>query len=119
MAKASIASRRTLSTVSRFINEARKEISVLRVVLFGSYSAGRAGEWSDVDLAVVSDDFEGMDRIQRLTLLGKVAWRAKTTEVEALGFTAKEYSEASPLDFLWEIKRTGRVVFEEGETRVK
>ncbi|TAL67007.1 MAG: nucleotidyltransferase domain-containing protein [Bacteroidetes bacterium] len=32
---------------------------VKEVYLFGSYSQGREDEWSDIDIAVVSDKFEG------------------------------------------------------------
>jgi uncharacterized protein len=44
-----------------------------KVVLFGSYVTGMADEWSDIDIALVSDDFEGdwfkdRNRIRRLTL---------------------------------------------------
>ncbi len=42
-------------------------------VLYGSYAKGTANEWSDIDVALVSDAFEGVrfsdkTRIGRLTL---------------------------------------------------
>jgi predicted nucleotidyltransferase len=48
-------------------------IRIRKVVLFGSYVTGKADEWSDIDVALVSDDFEGdwfkdRNRIRRLTL---------------------------------------------------
>ncbi len=48
-------------------------IRIRKVVLFGSYVTGKADEWSDIDIALVSDDFEGdwfkdRNRIRRLTL---------------------------------------------------
>lgn len=79
-------------------------------MLFGSRASGRQTRWSDIDVVVVSDDFIGVDVIQRLTTLGKIAWHAKTTEIEALGFTREEYDSASELDFLWQIKQNGKVV---------
>lgn len=33
--------------------------AVRSAYLFGSYAHGQANEWSDIDLAVVSDSFEG------------------------------------------------------------
>jgi predicted nucleotidyltransferase len=33
-------------------------IRVQSAVLFGSYAEGRANEWSDVDIALVSDSFK-------------------------------------------------------------
>lgn len=32
-------------------------IRIRKVVLFGSYVTGKANEWSDIDVALVSDDF--------------------------------------------------------------
>ncbi|MBM4042928.1 MAG: nucleotidyltransferase domain-containing protein [Planctomycetes bacterium] len=40
-------------------------LSVTRVLLFGSQARGAAGADSDVDLAIVSDDFRGKDAIER------------------------------------------------------
>ena len=33
-------------------------IHVRRAVLFGSYAGGRANEWSDIDIALVSESFD-------------------------------------------------------------
>ena len=35
-------------------------IHVLRAVLFGSYAEGRANEWSDIDIALVSESLRGI-----------------------------------------------------------
>jgi len=34
-------------------------IHIRKAVLFGSYARGRADGWSDIDIALVSEDFEG------------------------------------------------------------
>lgn len=36
-----------------------KNIHILQAHLFGSYTKGTADEWSDIDLALVTDDFIG------------------------------------------------------------
>jgi len=41
-----------------------------------------------------------------------LAWQAKATEIEALGYTKDEYRNATKLDFLGEIKRTGKIIYE-------
>lgn len=67
-------------------------IRVERVVLFGSCASGVSTEHSDIDLAVVSDDFEGMDIFRRLETIGLALARGKITEpIEALGYTVEEY----------------------------
>jgi predicted nucleotidyltransferase len=46
--------------IKQFIDEARKDnINITDAILFGSYAKGTYNEYSDIDLAVVSDDFEG------------------------------------------------------------
>lgn len=105
------ASPQTLSTVNKFLNEAAKEISIKHVILFGSQAIGKATKWSDIDLAIISDDFQPMNNYERLVFLGKIAWRAKTTAIEALGFTEEEYKNVSPLDLLYEIKAKGTVIY--------
>ena len=100
-------SARTLSKINRFIREVEKEFAVKKVILFGSHATGKAGQWSDIDLAIVSNDFKNIDLFQRLVILGKIAWPAKTTDIEALGFTPGEFEEASELDFAFEIKNKG------------
>ena len=38
----------------------RNNIIVRKAILFGSYAKGNYNEQSDIDLAIVSDDFEGL-----------------------------------------------------------
>lgn len=35
-------------------------ISISSAYLFGSYASGKAGPWSDIDVALVSNDFTGV-----------------------------------------------------------
>jgi len=73
---------------------------------------GSRKKWSDIDLAIISDDFKEINNFERLVMLGKIAWYAKATEIEALGYTKDEYKNATKLDFLGEIKRTGKIIYE-------
>jgi predicted nucleotidyltransferase len=48
-------------------------IPIRHAVLFGSYAAGSVNEWSDIDIALVSDAFEGVrirdrNKIRKITL---------------------------------------------------
>jgi len=67
------------------------------VILFGSVARGQAGEWSDVDVLVVSDAFEGMPVPDRIGLLLELAG----PRVEPLGYTYAELTRmvrrANPL----------------------
>jgi predicted nucleotidyltransferase len=49
-----------IELIKQFIEEAHKDnINISRTVLFGSYAKGTFNEFSDIDIAVVSEDFEG------------------------------------------------------------
>jgi hypothetical protein len=53
-----------------------------------------------------------MNHFERMVYLGKLAWWADAVSVEALGYTLDEYKNATKLDFLGEIKRTGKIIYE-------
>ena len=38
----------------------KKGILISSAYLFGSYAKGKAKEWSDIDVALISDDFSGV-----------------------------------------------------------
>jgi uncharacterized protein len=46
--------------VRQFVLEAKKDnINISQAILFGSYAKGTNHEYSDIDIAIVSEDFEG------------------------------------------------------------
>jgi hypothetical protein len=65
-------------------------VGVKRIILYGSHAVGSPKEYSDIDLVVISDDFEKMDLWERLTLLGRAAARLRKP-IEAFGYTEKEF----------------------------
>ena len=87
-------------------------LQVASLVLYGSNADGNARLHSDIDIAVVSDSFEGMNTVQRLTAIGMAAARARLTEpIEALGYTTAEYEALGPGTFVGqEVKPKGIVV---------
>ncbi len=103
---------KALIKIEKFITVLKDNINIEKVILFGSIARGKQKKWSDVDLAVISDDFKKMSFHKRLVFLGMIAWYAKATEIEALGYTTDEYRNATKLDFLGEIKRTGKIIYE-------
>lgn len=71
-----------------------------RVLLYGSQASGTAGEGSDIDLIVVSGDWEKYNQRQRLELLGIAAARI-LEPVQAQGFTPSEIKRKQITPF-WE-----------------
>ncbi|MFH0811321.1 MAG: nucleotidyltransferase domain-containing protein [Pseudomonadota bacterium] len=87
-------------------------IKVKRVIIFGSYAAGKADEDSDIDVVVISEDFKNMDLFKRLEIIGLALARAKVMEpIEALGYTEEEYDSEQYGTFIGdEVKSKGVVV---------
>jgi uncharacterized protein len=97
--------------IKRYISGLQKHIRVDTVILFGSYANGHPHKWSDIDLAVISPDFDGKDWFERVKLMGK-ARAARDIDIEAIGYGKQQYETAHRQTFLGEIIRTGKVVYQ-------
>lgn len=98
--------------VKSFNNELiKKGIHAEQILLYGSYARGNATKYSDIDLVIISKDFEKMDPIDRLTLLSHAAWPVQAC-IEALGYTPQEIAERGKDSILWEeIEKSHKVVY--------
>ena len=77
-----------------------------KVILFGSYALNRAHESSDIDLALVSDDFSGRRIDDRSKISGA---NVKFADIEPHLYSSRYFEESDP--FIEEIKRTGKELF--------
>jgi predicted nucleotidyltransferase len=68
-------------------------ITPQRIILFGSRARETAGEYSDIDLVVISGDFREMDFMQRCAVLGR-AIAAIMEPIEPLAYTPEEFERA-------------------------
>ena len=76
-----------------------------KVILFGSVAANNAHDNSDIDVALISEQFTD-NPITNWRLLSPVKIISrKFTDIEPHPFTKKEFEEGDP--FIDEIKRTG------------
>lgn len=92
------------SLVEKFIEMVSEEFPLKSLYLFGSYAKGIAAEYSDIDIAVVSDNFEGsrfFDRKKLIKYLLEVS-----TDIEVHPYKTEDFTEADP--FVREIIRTGK-----------
>jgi predicted nucleotidyltransferase len=97
----------TQETLMKYIYDyikACKELGVTykKVILFGSYARNQAHKWSDIDLALVSDDFNGGS----LADIRKIS-RALTmfNIIEPHTYNATYFEDGDP--FTETIKKTG------------
>lgn len=81
--------KRTIKEVINFLAKCLrgKGLNISKIIVFGSYAYGKTTEESDIDIVIVSDDFEGKNIFERAKL---------TKEAEIM--TIKRY--LVPLDIL-------------------
>ncbi len=81
----------------------RNNIPIKEAILFGSYAKGNYQEWSDIDIALVSDIFRGnliddKDKIRKITLY-------ISSEIEVFHFAPNDFNLQNP--FAKKILETG------------
>mgnify|MGYP001618297458 CR=1 FL=1 len=81
-------------------------INAERVILYGSYARANQREDSDIDLIIISQDFQKMNLRERLEVLGIAAVRIMEP-VEAKGYTPKEIQMTQEASFLKEVLEIG------------
>jgi predicted nucleotidyltransferase len=86
----------------------KKGIKIVRIVLYGSYAAGKHREGSDIDLVVISDDFSSMSYWQRIDLLSGAIYEV-LKPIEAVAMTDAEWENGESL--IADYARNGEVVF--------
>lgn len=98
--------------VNRFVRELQKKgIQPEQILLYGSHATGRADEWNDIDLVVISKDFEKFPLLKRLTILSHAAWPVQAS-IEALGYTPQEIAECGKDSIIWEeIQKNYKVLY--------
>lgn len=57
----------------RYAEEVKKVLNPDAVILFGSYVNGNPHEWSDIDIAVVVNDFQG-NWLETASILCGLSW---------------------------------------------
>ena len=82
--------------INRYLNDLKKnKIPIEKAILFGSYARGTQKEWSDIDIALVSEIFKGnriedKDKIRHITI-------SVSSEIEVVPFSPKDFNKDNPL----------------------
>ncbi|HVB08921.1 MAG TPA: nucleotidyltransferase domain-containing protein [Bacillota bacterium] len=98
--------------VQSFVQRICGRLNVSAVILFGSRARGDWLESSDVDLLVVSADWEGVPHLTRLERLFAEWAQASRLGADLIGLTPEEYRRrAQELSIVGEIAREGIVVY--------
>jgi predicted nucleotidyltransferase len=102
--------------LKEYLSLLRDSYDIYAVILFGSHAQGQAGEYSDIDLAVFSEDF-GKDPFSEMKGLLKLR-RKVTPDIEPLPFNKKMFFDHDKAEFVTEILSKGKLIYKEGETYI-
>ena len=92
-----------LNSINKFIKEIKKHYNVTTIILFGSYAKGTENENSDIDIAIISDDFE--DIYECMANLMGMTWDIDA-RIEPHPIKKKDFDEVSDY-FIKEVIDTG------------
>ena len=93
--------------LTKYIRLLKKEISVDRVILFGSHVWGHPKPYSDIDIAVFSRDFRDKDEIKNMQYLFKKACEVDPI-IEPLAFHPKDLKNPDKRSLLYQIVTRGK-----------
>lgn len=97
--------------ISDFVSLLSKAVRIEAIVLYGSHVNGSPDEWSDIDIAVISPDFEELPMWERQRVISRTTAH-RDPSLAPIGYPSSEYHNPGRHSFLREIIRTGRVVYE-------
>ncbi|MCF8011412.1 MAG: nucleotidyltransferase domain-containing protein [Clostridiales bacterium] len=99
-----------IETLKKYIIELEKHTDIDKVILFGSYAQGNAGDESDIDLAVISKYF-GDNVINDLKIVNRALWNIPSNKIiQVHPFTPNDFNENKDF-FIDEIIKTGITIY--------
>ena len=93
-----------LEIIIKYIQELSKEISIDKVIIFGSYAKNTYNEDSDIDIAIFSKDFKNSSIIEDMSFL-LIKTSGLGIDLQPEPFTLDDYS--NPDGLVKEILDTG------------
>ena len=90
---------------SKYAEEVRKVLNPNAIILFGSYANGNPHEWSDIDIAVIVNDFQG-NWLETASMLYSLTRRVSIGIEPHL--MDSSYDKSGFVEF---VKKTGEVIY--------
>lgn len=88
----------------------KRNINVNKLILFGSYATDTFHEGSDIDVVVISRDFEGKDFWERIKIMSKAIYEV-FEPIEAIAFTPQEWDAGDSI--IYEYAKNGEIILSE------
>lgn len=103
-----------IKKVAKLLKDLLKErgITIDRIVVFGSQVRGGFRNDSDIDIAIISRNFEGKDTFQKAQMLKGLKWELVEKlmlPIDIIPISLKEWRESSSL--IVEYIKEGKVLF--------
>ncbi len=95
--------REIMKSIQKYIKKVSQYYKIEAIILFGSYAKGSENENSDIDIAIISSDFN--DIIEDGAKLIGLTWKIDT-RIEPHPITTEDYKKVSN-PFVKEIINTG------------
>ncbi|MDK6028656.1 nucleotidyltransferase domain-containing protein [Ignisphaera sp. 4213-co] len=77
--------------LAKAISEIEKRFGVEALIVFGSWSRSGGGEWSDIDLLIITDEVRELNPLDRFTISAEL----KKYRVDAFFYTFEELESMS------------------------
>ena len=101
--------------LKNFIKNVTNTINIDQIILFGSYAKGNPHKYSDIDIALVSEELDPkLARWQNIELIIKKSNLKYDPELQLVPFSRASFENdtESPVgSFIREIKKTGKVIY--------
>lgn len=94
------------TTLKRFARIIKAEFKPAKIILFGSRSAGKEWQYSDYDFIIVSNTFENIHWLKRISSV--VKHLISDRPIDVLPYTVKEFEQKKKLSsIVQDAVRTG------------
>jgi len=94
-----------IKRVRNYAKEINKQgVNLRKVILYGSFAKGTQHKWSDIDVALVADDFSGVVFMDK-KLFPYIGIKKPYIRIEPKTYPTDYFNEGDP--FIEEIKNTG------------
>jgi len=103
-----------IKRIITFLEEALREhrMTISKIVLFGSYAKGTASAESDIDIAIISEDFRGKDIFERVRMIKDaevLTIRKFKVPLDIIAMTPEEFD--SGVSIISDYARDGQIIY--------
>lgn len=104
--------------LNNFVNSVTKVFNIDKIYLFGSYAKGSPHEYSDIDIALISEDLDPKRaRWENIEYIIEKSNIEYDPDLQLLPFAKEDFdndADSTIGSFIREIKQTGKIIYSNG-----